>query len=137
MTWILILYLDWHGCYKCYICNCHFMLLWRYFMTFLLFAATLSNLLSLYAFIMQSGHWGINPLKNTTVLFFAKRPLKSANCPSRPPDFLGNPSIYIGFLWTPLKNWIFQWTPIMLKFLVLNPIHILKVTKFLAEFPVW
>ena len=36
----------------------------------------------------------------------------------------------------PLKNWVFQGTPILLKFFIFNPIpetHILKVTKFLVK----
>ena len=46
--------------------------------------------LNFYALNMHSVHWGMKPFKNTTLLFFAKPPLKSANCPS-PPAFLGNP----------------------------------------------
>ena len=43
--------------------------------------------------IDHSVNWGINPpLKNTTLIFFAKPPFKSANCLS--PPFLGNPPIY-------------------------------------------
>ena len=58
--------------------------------------------LSLYALIMHSVHWDINPLKNTSLLFFAKLSLKSAKL-SKPPAYLGNPFLYIGFSWTPLK----------------------------------
>ena len=68
-------------------------------------------------------HWGIttHPPKNTTPLFLAKFPLKSANCPS--PPFLGNPS-YILVLHEPSpKSRIFQWTPLSsLKFFILNTI---------------
>ena len=54
-------------------------------------------------------------LKNTTPLFFAKPPVKSANYPS--PLFLIIPPIY-WFSWSPPhpKNLIFQWTPIILKY---------------------
>ena len=48
--------------------------------------------------------------------------------------FLGNFSLYIGFLRTsPHKDRIFQWTPTMLNFLFLTPFHLLKITKFLDE----
>ena len=60
-------------------------------------------------------------------------PLKSANCP-RPP-FFGNSFLYIGFSLTPStpssKAWIFQWTPKILKFFIVN--LIIKVTKFLVK----
>ena len=54
-------------------------------------------------------------------LFFAKPPrplnLKTAQAP-----FLGNSPLYIGLAWTPSKSRIFQWTPKILKFLILNTI---------------
>ena len=56
-------------------------------------------------------------------------PFKFANCPS-PPFWTIPPNILI-FHETPLKNWIFQWTPII-KFFTLNP-KPLKVTKFLVK----
>ena len=40
------------------------------------------------------------PLSKTSPLFYAKPPIKSTNCPSPPPSFLGNPPIY-WFLVTP------------------------------------
>ena len=58
--------------------------------------------------------------------------LKFANCPS--PTFLGNPPLYIGFLLPPPpKNQIFQWTSQILKFFIINPILLLKLTKFLVK----
>ena len=51
--------------------------------------------LNFYALNMHSVHWGMKPFKNTTLLFFAKPPLKSANYPS-PPAFSGNlPNILV------------------------------------------
>ena len=47
-------------------------------------------------------HWGINSPQKHYLLFFAKTPLKSANCPSP-----------VCFSQTPPKNWIFQWTSIL------------------------
>ena len=44
---------------------------------------------------MHSEHWSINPPQKHHSLFFAKSPLKSANCWS--PPFLGNSPLYIGF----------------------------------------
>ena len=82
----------------------------------------------------HSVHWGINPSpqKHPPSLFLAKPPYESANCPS--PSFLENPSLYIDFLSTsPPKSQIFQWTPIMLKFFILTPSFLLKVTKFLVK----
>ena len=51
-------------------------------------------------------------------LFLAKPPLKLL--PKSP--FLGNPLLYIGFLWTASKNGILQWTPKILKLFILNTI---------------
>ena len=80
----------------------------------------------------HSVHWGINPSPQTPPPFLAKPPYESANCPS--PSFLENPSLYIGFLSTsPPKSQIFQWTRIMLKFFILTPSFLLKVTKFLVK----
>ena len=59
--------------------------------------------LSLHALNMHSVHWDMKPLKNTTLLFFAKPQLKSANCPS-PPAFLGNPSNILVFREPPQKS---------------------------------
>ena len=62
------------------------------------------------------------PLENTTPSFFAKISLKSANYPSSP--FLGNcPYILVFCEPHSPKNWIFHWTPIILKLFILNPIH--------------
>ena len=63
-------------------------------------------------------------IKNTTPLFFAKPPLKSAICSS--PLLLGNYPLYIGSSSTPPKNQIFQWTPIILRFFFLNLIQFFK-----------
>ena len=69
------------------------------------------------------------PLKknNTTHLFFAKPPfpLRSANCPSSP-LFRQFPPIYVGFSWMPPKNQSFQWTLLILKFFIFNPIPSFK-----------
>ena len=40
---------------------------------------------------------------------------------------------YIWFFVNPPKDRIFQWTPIILNFFILNPSHLLKVTEFLVE----
>ena len=57
--------------------------------------------------ICHSVHWGINPpFKNTTLLFLAKSPLKSADCPS-PPFFGSRLSISV-FVNSPPKSRIFQ-----------------------------
>ena len=61
--------------------------------------------------------------------FFAKRSLKSANCPS--PLFK---QFYILIFCEPPphKNWTFQWTPIILKFFILNPIPPFKSNSILS-----
>ena len=54
------------------------------------------------------------PLKNTTLSFFQSPPLNWQTVQA--PPFLGNPLLYIGFLWIPpLESQIFQWTPKILK----------------------
>ena len=73
---------------------------------------------------------GINPRQKHHPLFFAKPLLKSENCPS--PLFRQSLTIYWFFV-NPPKNRIFQWTPIILKLFILNPIYLLKVTKFLVK----
>ena len=73
---------------------------------------------------------GINPRQKHHPLFFAKSLLKSENCPS--PLFRQSLTIYWFFV-NPPKNRIFQWTPIILKLFILNPIYLLKVTKFLVK----
>ena len=71
----------------------------------------------LYIIKFSSVNWGITPPpppphththKNTTPLFFAKPPLKSANCSS--PFFNQSPPIY-WFLVTPLKIGFFSEPP--------------------------
>ena len=47
--------------------------------------------------------------------------------------FLGNPPSIPAFRELPPKSWIFQWTPKILKFFILNPSYLLKVTKFLVK----
>ena len=55
--------------------------------------------------VLQLGYWGIN----------------------RPLFRQGNSLLYIGFSWNSQpKNGIFQWTPIIFKFFILNPSHLLK-----------
>ena len=73
-----------------------------------------------------------NPLKNTTPLFLAKPTLKSVNCPSSP--FLGNPLLFIGFLWSlPLKVGFLSEYPKHQSFSSLTPSYFSKVTKFLLK----
>ena len=73
----------------------------------------------------RSVHWDINPpppQKHHT-LFFAKPPLKSANCPSLPPPPI--PPYILVFLepqTPPTKNQIFQCATILLNFFILNTI---------------
>ena len=111
--------------------------------------------------LAHSEHWGLNcptspptphthspsPTSRKSLLlfsFFAKPPLKSANFQSPPflTDSLPPPAIEKIFhtLLLPLssiphiKNRIFHWTLIILKFFIINPIpHLLKLTKFLVE----
>ena len=66
-------------------------------------------------------YWGLNPapLKNTTHLFLAKPPLNQQIVQT---PFWAISPLYIGFSWTRLKSWIFQWTRKMLKFFILNMI---------------
>ena len=81
-----------------------------------------------WAFIV---HTGVSTtLKNTpppappSHRFFQAPLLKSANCPSPLPFFRQFSFIYCFFSWAPShpKNRIFQWTPMILKFFILNPI---------------
>ena len=51
------------------------------------------------------------------------------------PFFLGNPPSILVFCEPPSKSWIFQWTPKILKFFILNTIYLLKITKFLVKIP--
>ena len=88
---------------------------------------------SLMPSFQWSVHLRISPTlrpKLVTPLFFAKPPLKSASCPSRP--FLAISPIYY-FSWISSKNWIFGWTP-MLNFFILTPFHLLKKTKNCARY---
>ena len=48
------------------------------------------------------------------------------------PLFRQSPPLYCFFV-NPPKSWIFQWNPKILKFLILRPSSLLKVTKFLAK----
>ena len=81
--------------------------------------------------INHSVHRDMNPPQKYHSLFLAKPPL---NLQSFQPPFLGNPSLLINFLWTsPPKSWIFRWVPRLLKFFILNPTYLLKVTKLLVE----
>ena len=62
------------------------------------------------------------------------RPLRYANCPTRP-IFREPPAIY--WLWLfvspPVKNWIFQWTSIISKFSSSTLPYHLTVTRFLVK----
>ena len=78
----------------------------------------------------------MQPLKNTTPTpsFLPTSSLQSENCPSLP--FLGtlSPPLYWFFVTSPsAKSRIFQRTPKILKFFILNPSYLLKVTKFLVK----
>ena len=68
-------------------------------------------------------------LKNTTTFVFGKPPpLKSANYPS-PLLFRQFPPIYWFFMTSSPKNRIFQWTLLILRFFILNPIPSFKKLK--------
>ena len=66
-------------------------------------------------FSFHSVHWGINPPQKYHPLFLAKPPLFFGNPP--PP-----PLLYWFFVSPWPKSWIFQWTPKILKFVILNNI---------------
>ena len=70
------------------------------------------------------------PLKNTAVLFLAKPPVNQQTVEA--PPFLGNSPHILVFGDPPSKSQIFQWTPKVLKFFILNTILSFKVTKFLG-----
>ena len=86
--------------------------------------------------LVQSVHLGINPhfQKHHPSSFSVSSPLK-LNLQIAQACFLGNSLLYIGFLWSPRKYQIFQWTPIIiLKLFVINPIPSFKsITKFLVK----
>ena len=70
-------------------------------------------------------HWGINkiPHPSPPPLFYHA---PSSTCKPMPP-FLGNPPYILVFCEPPtLKNQIFQWTPNILKFFILNSIPFFK-----------
>ena len=77
------------------------------------------------------------PPQKYHTLFLTKPPLNLQTLQApffrHPPP----PPLYIGFLWTPSENLIFQWTPKILKSFILNsilnPFNLLKVTKFLVK----
>ena len=66
----------------------------------------------------HSRQWGINRPPSKTLPSFLQAPLKPTNCPS--PPFLGNPPSILVFQDPPSKSRIFQPTPKILKFFVLN-----------------
>ena len=72
---------------------------------------------------IHSVHWGINSPLKTPLFFFAKPPslnLQTVQAPP-PPLLRQSPPLYIGFLWNrPHINQIFQWTTIIIKFIILN-----------------
>ena len=73
-------------------------------------------------------HWVSTPIKNTSLFFFAKPPVKPANC-------LNPPFQEISFYILHDLPWIldFSGNPTILKFFSLTQSHLLKVTKFLVE----
>ena len=76
------------------------------------------------------------PLKNTTPLFLAKPPFKSANCPSTP--FLDNPpppppSVSVFHELPPLKVEFVNGHPKYQNFSSLTQSYLLIVTKFLVK----
>ena len=80
-------------------------------------------------FLYDCVHLGIKPLQKHHPIFFCQAPLKSANCPSRPPFKVIRP-IFLYFCDPPPpKN---QRTPIILT-PSLTPSHLLKVTEFLVK----
>ena len=102
-------------------------------------ALTLSLLLKLpprkLKLWFHSVHWGVTPLSKTPLSLFHLAPLKYANCPRSLFRQSPSPTIYcfVVFSWNPPKNWIFQWTPIILKLFILDPIPSLIVNKFLVK----
>ena len=72
----------------------------------------------------HSVHW-VSALLKTTNPSFLPSPLIDVKT-VQAPLFLGNSSLYIGFLWISPENQIFQWTPLVLKFFILNPIPSFK-----------
>ena len=76
---------------------------------------------------------GISPSPQPPI-FFAKPPLNLQTVQVTP--FLGNCPLYISFSWTPPKSRVFQWTPKIFKFFILNLILLscfLKLTKLLVK----
>ena len=69
------------------------------------------------------------PLKNTTPSFLPSPPL---NLQTVQALFFRQSPLYIGFSWTPLKDWIFQWTPKLLRFFIVNSILSFKSNKILS-----
>ena len=84
----------------------------------------------------HSVYWGItHPSKTPPPLFCQAPPLPPPkNLQTVQAPFLGNSFLYIGFLGTPpnLKNGVFQWTPIILKFFIFNPISSFKSNRILS-----
>ena len=80
-----------------------------------------------YLFILKRGTVCIGvatPPQKHTPQFFAKQPLKPANC-SNP--LIGDSSPLDWFFVNPsVKSWIFQWYPLILKVYVVNPIPFFK-----------
>ena len=71
----------------------------------------------------HSVHWGLNPpLKHSPSFLPSPPPLKSANSPSSSPFFRHFLPCILVFRQPPLKSRIFQWTPKILKFFILNTI---------------
>ena len=89
---------------------------------------------------MHSMHQGITPSSSKILPpFLAKSPLKSGNCPSPSLHlFRQFPPIYCFFFGTlptspPLKIGFFNQPSIILRFFILNPSQLLKVTEFLVK----
>ena len=79
---------------------------------------------------------GINPSSKTPPPLSCQAPPLNLQTVQTPP-FLGNPPFILFFREPPSENRIFQWTPEILKFLIINPILLLKVTKFLVKIPLF
>ena len=77
-------------------------------------------------------HCDINPPPKNNPLFLAKRGL---NLQTVQAHLSGNPPLLCWFFKNhPPKSHIFQWTPKILYFFILNQSYLLKVTKFLVKF---
>ena len=81
------------------------------------------KLLPKFPIMSHSVNWDVSPPCQRHHLFFFGNPL--LNLHTAKPPFV--------FREIPLKTLISQWTPIVLKFFILNPVDILKVAKLLVK----